>query len=158
MKKPSSYSFIHWVLIISIGLLFGIPVGTGVVTFLYADGISYLSSNPRACINCHIMQDQFNSWQASSHHTVAKCNDCHSHGSNLEKYMQKGLNGFLHSAAFTTNYFHEPIRIKGFNHRIVQKNCRSCHADFIETSRTSHQSFGDHSCLNCHKNVGHRKW
>ena len=93
------------------GILVGAPLGTSVATFVYADGFAYLSSKPTACINCHVMQDQYNSWQASSHHHVAVCNDCHANGNIAQKYLQKGVNGFLHSFAFTTGYFHQPIRI-----------------------------------------------
>lgn len=141
-----------------LGLLVGLPVGTGVTTFLYADGLSYLSGDPKACINCHVMQSQYDSWQASSHKTVANCNDCHSNGNIMQKYSQKAINGFLHSFAFTTSYFHEPIRIKEFNLRITKKACLSCHNQLAESSQFDHQSFSENNCLNCHREVGHRKW
>ena len=41
-------------LILLTGLL-GIPVGVGAFTFVYAKGFSYLSPDPRACVNCHVM-------------------------------------------------------------------------------------------------------
>jgi cytochrome c nitrite reductase small subunit len=40
-------------------------------------GTSYLSSDPAVCINCHIMQEQYDGWLHGSHHAVAVCNDCH---------------------------------------------------------------------------------
>lgn len=144
--------------LVAMGLLFGIPLGTSMATFIYADGLSYLSTNPTACINCHVMKDQFDAWQASSHKTVATCNDCHSHGNVIQKYSQKALNGFMHSWAFTTGRFHEPIQIKNFNLAITKKSCTSCHTQLIESSRYDHQSFDENNCLNCHREVGHRKW
>ena len=39
--------------------LFGVPVGVAAFTFGYAKGFSYLSTDPRACINCHVMNEQF---------------------------------------------------------------------------------------------------
>ncbi|MEK6628109.1 MAG: cytochrome c nitrite reductase small subunit [Bdellovibrionota bacterium] len=158
MRKFTALSRIRFLTILIPCLLLGVPLGTGLTTFIYADGISYLSPNPKVCINCHVMQSQFDSWLASSHHTVAKCNDCHSHGNVMQKYFQKSVNGFLHSAAFTTDYFNEPIRIKNFNLKITQKTCRSCHSSLIDSSRADHQSFSENNCLNCHKEVGHRKW
>ncbi len=140
-----------------ISLLVGVPLGTAFATFFYADGLAYLSKDPRACINCHVMQGQFNSWQASSHHTVATCNDCHSNGSFIEKYAQKGLNGFLHSWAFTTGLYHDPIRIKQFNLSITKRTCLSCHSELVESSRWSHPSWEEKDCLSCHREVGHRK-
>ena len=38
--------------------LLGIPGGVGAFTFVYAKGFSYLSSDPRACVNCHVMNQQ----------------------------------------------------------------------------------------------------
>src|SRR5690606_1423270 len=58
-------------------VLFGILGGVGAFTFGYGQGASYLSNNPLACANCHVMQDHYNSWQNSSHRHVAVCNDCH---------------------------------------------------------------------------------
>lgn len=61
--------------------LIGISVGTGGDTVRYAEGFSYLSSAPQACVNGHIMREPCDGWQRASHHAVATCNDCHvSHG------------------------------------------------------------------------------
>jgi cytochrome c nitrite reductase small subunit len=48
-------------------------LGAGGYTFFYARGASYLSSDPRMCVNCHIMRDQFDGWQKASHHAFARC-------------------------------------------------------------------------------------
>ncbi len=144
--------------IIFLGLVIGIPTGVSTATFVTANGFSYFSKDSRACINCHIMRENFEAWTASSHHTFTNCNDCHTHGSIVSKYGQKALNGFLHSWAFTTGNFAEPIRIKEFNRKIVVKNCLSCHSEMIESSKFGHVGFGKTSCLTCHQNVGHRKW
>lgn len=154
MSKLKSAHFF----LISLGIFLGIPLGTGVGTFIYADGFAYLSNNPKACMNCHVMKSQFDSWQASSHHTIAKCNDCHAQGTVLEKYSQKAVNGFLHSFAFTTGYYHDPIFIKDFNQRIVQRSCLSCHSQFIESSHFNKDEFNKKNCTDCHREVGHRKW
>ncbi|MBL7543603.1 MAG: cytochrome c nitrite reductase small subunit [Bdellovibrionaceae bacterium] len=144
--------------LVLLGISIGIPLGTGVGTFFYADGLSYLSNNPRACMNCHVMKSQFDSWQASSHHTVAKCNDCHTQGNTLTKYSQKAVNGFLHSFAFTTGYYHDPIFIKGFNQKTAQRSCLGCHAQMVEASHFNIETFKQKSCTDCHREVGHRKW
>jgi len=51
-----------------------------VVAFTYvftlAKGLSYLSSDPKACINCHVMNTSYATWQHSSHSQV-KCIECH---------------------------------------------------------------------------------
>lgn len=146
------------ILLTLLGFIFAVPVGTGLVTFYYADGAAYLASDPRACINCHSMQEQYNAWMASSHHTIAKCNDCHSQGNIVQRYSQKAINGFLHSFAFTTGIYHDPIRIKNFNLEITKRTCVQCHSNLIESSRFDHAGFDQNNCLNCHREVGHRKW
>ena len=62
---------------IIVAVLAGLVIGLGGYTFLYAKGYSYLTNDPQACTNCHVMQAQYDAWVKSSHHSVAVCNDCH---------------------------------------------------------------------------------
>ena len=55
-------------LILLIGLL-GIPAGVGAFTFVYAKGFSYLSTDPRACVTCHVMNEQYDAWLKSGMET-----------------------------------------------------------------------------------------
>src|SRR5690606_24278392 len=87
----------------------GVFAGVGLVTFDHAEGLSYFSTDPAACANCHIMQPQYDSWQNSSHHTVATCVDCHLPHDFIGKYRAKAENGYHHSVGFTFQNFHEPI-------------------------------------------------
>ena len=41
------------------GVLAGALIGLGAYTFVYAKGYSYLTNDPRACANCHIMRDHY---------------------------------------------------------------------------------------------------
>ena len=80
------------------------------------EGFSYLSNDPKACVNCHIMRDHYDGWQKASHHAVATCNDCHTpHDSLSPSTSSKAENGFWHSKGFTLQDFHEPIRIRPRN-------------------------------------------
>src|SRR5262245_4500352 len=86
--------------------------GIGTYTFVYAEGFSYFSSDPKACVNCHIMNDQYDGWRKSSHHAAALCVDCHMpHDSLAAKLIAKADNGYHHSKGFTLQDFHEPIMI-----------------------------------------------
>ncbi|MCC6445142.1 MAG: cytochrome c nitrite reductase small subunit [Armatimonadetes bacterium] len=128
--------------------------GLGGYTFYYASGHSYLSNDPRACVNCHIMRPQYDAWQNSSHHTVAACNDCHTPHSLVPKYRVKASNGFRHSAYFTLGNFREPIRITPGNLRVVEENCKRCHGHLTAAIQGQH---GENlSCSGCHRRVGHR--
>ncbi|MBX3001006.1 MAG: cytochrome c nitrite reductase small subunit [Caldilineaceae bacterium] len=134
--------------------LLGILFGLGTYTFNYAQGLSYFSNDPQACVNCHVMRDQFESWNHSSHKSFAACNDCHTPHAFPDKWIVKGINGWNHSLAFTTGNFPDPIQIRDFNQRIALDNCTQCHEPLLTQI---HQSdLGEPaSCLNCHGNVGH---
>ena len=138
------------VLSISIGIL----IGMGVVTFDYAEGLSYLSTDPRACANCHIMQSQYDSWQKASHHTVATCADCHLPAGFPDNYLAKAENGWNHSKAFILQDFPEPIAINSKNADILHDNCLRCHADFVDAQALGVVE-GAPRCVRCHASVGH---
>jgi cytochrome c nitrite reductase small subunit len=149
-KRSSAPIFVA----LSVGL--GLLVGVGGYTFSYAEGLSYFSSDPKACANCHIMQSQFDSWQKSSHHTVAGCVDCHLPVPFAEKMLVKASNGYHHSKGFTLQDFDEPIRIKPGNARVLQDNCLRCHGDVVHNLVSGAKSDKDAVlCVKCHFSVGH---
>ena len=142
--------------LVFLGVLAGILLGVGGYTFLYAKGLSYMSDDPEVCINCHIMQPQYDSWQKSSHHAVAVCVDCHLPHDFLGKYVAKGENGWHHSKAFTLQNFHEPIMIKAPNARILQDNCLACHQDMVHELAVGVNGPAEEvRCVHCHVTVGH---
>ena len=100
-------------------MVLGLLLGLGSFTFGYGKGASYLSNNPQTCVNCHVMQEHMDSWQNSSHHHVAVCNDCHLPHDYVGKWVTKADNGFFHSLAFTLQNYHDPIRIKPRNKTVT---------------------------------------
>ena len=140
----------------TLAILLGVLLGLGGFTFRYAEGFSYMSDDPKVCVNCHIMQPQYDSWQKASHHGVATCVDCHLPHGFIGKYLAKGENGFHHSLAFTLQNFHEPILIKPKNSCILEDNCLYCHGDLVhqQVARAAEGS-GEIRCVHCHRSVGH---
>jgi cytochrome c nitrite reductase small subunit len=136
------------------GVLVGFAIGLGMYTFVYAKGYSYLTNDPNACGNCHVMQDYYSAWIKSSHRSVAKCNDCHTPHNLVGKYAIKATNGFFHSLAFTSGRFPDNIQIKGYNERVTEGACRTCHAEITSAIAGAHAQ-KDISCIRCHFNVGH---
>lgn len=134
----------------------GVVVGLGAFTFQYAEGLSYFSKDPAACINCHIMQPQFDSWQKAGHHTVATCVDCHLPHAFIPKYMAKAKNGYFHSKGFTFQDFPEPIFIREANSRILHDNCLHCHRNLVADLLPGATGDGRAvSCVHCHRDAGH---
>ncbi len=131
-----------------LAILAGTMLGVGVYTFGYASGASYLSNDPQACANCHVMQEQLEGWRKSSHGKVAVCNDCHTPPGFVPKYVTKAVNGFFHSWAFTTGFFPEQIRITTRNFKVTESSCLKCHADVAGAISAV-------SCISCHRTVGH---
>jgi cytochrome c nitrite reductase small subunit len=135
----------------------GLVLGIGAYTFVYAKGYSYLTNDPGACANCHIMNEQYDGWLKSSHHSVAVCNDCHTPPGFVGKYSTKALNGFWHSFYFTTGTYPDPIRIGERNRSVTEEACRKCHTTMVEAIEGPgpHGNFDEISCIRCHRNVGH---
>ena len=148
-------------------VVFVAAIGMFGYTVKASKALSYLSSDPKACINCHVMNTQYATWQHSSHAQRATCIECHlPTNGTLAKYMAKAKDGWNHSVAFTLNTYKNAIKISDDGAKRVQENCISCHASVTSTlvnnSDTYHQ-FKDPSvatgrrCWECHKGVPHGK-
>jgi len=143
----------YWLVALSVSL--GLLGGVGVYTFRYAEGLSYFSTDPAACVNCHIMRPQYNAWLTSSHHTAATCIDCHLPHTFIAKYLAKAENGYRHSKEFTAQTFAEPIMIQKRGREILQANCVDCHASLVHDMTSGHANAREVSCVHCHVSVGH---
>ena len=149
--------------------LFVFVVAIGVFAYVVniSKALSYLSSDPKACINCHVMNTQYATWQHSSHAQRANCVDCHLPRDNMvNKYIAKAKDGYNHTVAFTFNTYKNAIKISDDGAKRVQENCISCHASInanvVSNSDLNHK-YDDPSvatgrrCWECHKEVPHGK-
>jgi len=141
--------------LVAFGVVAGAMLGIGFYTFGYARGASYLSNDPKACANCHVMQEHFTGWMKSSHGKVAVCNDCHTPPGTIPKYATKAVNGFFHSLAFTTGWFPDEIVITQRNFQVTQSACLKCHAEIVQQIRSTRSHRTDVECISCHRTVGH---
>ena len=83
-------------------ILLGIFTGLVIYIFHISKASSYLSDDPKTCMNCHIMAPQYATWNHSSHREVTNCNDCHvPHNTALNKYYFKAKDGMRHATIFT---------------------------------------------------------
>jgi len=162
-SKPSGSPRPRWlrlpsrrVLALTLAIGIGLLAGTGAFTFRYAEGFSYFSTDPLACVNCHIMQTQYNAWQRSSHRSHAVCVECHLPNDFFPKYVAKAENGYRHAKEFTAGTFAEPIFVQERGSEILQENCVRCHEGMVAQMGPTHGS-DDESvrCVHCHAGVGH---
>ena len=150
-------------------VIVGMAAGLGLFTFGYARGYSYLTNDPQACGNCHIMSEHLAAWTKASHRAVATCNDCHTPHDLVGKYAVKARNGFWHSFYFTVGGYPDPLRITEGNREVTERACRYCHAEITEAidhipaagrpdpSPSAHAANAGEpiSCIRCHRYVGH---
>ncbi|MBN3034185.1 MAG: cytochrome c nitrite reductase small subunit [Bacteroidales bacterium] len=143
-------------------ILLGIITGLGFYLFRISNAVSYLSDEPETCINCHVMNPQYVTWNHSSHREVAHCNDCHvPHDFFLNKYYFKAMDGLRHATIFTLRAEPQVIRIKSAGKRAVQQNCIRCH-EYLVSDHAGIARFPDmkhsrmeRSCVDCHRETPH---
>jgi len=151
------------------GALFVFAIAIGMFAYVVnaSKALSYLSSDSRACINCHVMNTQYATWQNSSHGQVATCIECHLPTDGfIGKYVSKAKDGWNHSVAFTLDTYDYAMMITEDGADRVQKNCISCHSSLtsqIVANSDKYHQFDDSSvdtgrrCWDCHKGVPHGK-
>jgi cytochrome c nitrite reductase small subunit len=139
----------------TIAVFVGCAAGVGVFTLGYADATAYLSNDPNACANCHVMGGHLDAWVKSSHGKFATCNDCHAPHAFVGKYYCKARNGFFHSLAFTTGNFEDNFRMTEFNRGVTEGACRSCHATIVHQIDLVAGDDQPIACIRCHSTVGH---
>lgn len=152
MARPRSWGRLT---LVGLTALAGLVAGLSAHAFYYANGTSYLSNDPLACVNCHIMRDEFDGWRKGSHHAHATCNDCHVPQTFLSKYWVKLEHGYRHSKGFTFQDFHEPIMITPSSDRVVQQNCVRCHVGLVDAIVGGAAHDDSLRCAHCHDHVGH---
>jgi cytochrome c nitrite reductase small subunit len=147
---------------VPVAITLGILIGFGILILRISNASSYLSDDPNACINCHVMTPQFATWQRSSHARVATCNDCHvPHNNPVSTYAFKASDGLRHSFMFTFRLEPEVIRIKEAGINVVQENCTRCHEKIMDqtslvlvTGESVEHGKGK-LCWSCHRETPH---
>jgi len=138
--------------LVALGALLGAVAGLALVVARIANAASYLSSSPETCLNCHVMNDAFSTWQRSSHARAAVCNDCHvPHANPVGTWGFKAADGLRHSAVFTLRREPQVLRLSEGARPVVQANCLRCHADRFAMVRLAASS--ERACWDCHDNI-----
>lgn len=136
----------------------------GLLAFIIytSNAVSYLSDKPETCINCHVMVPQYATWQHSSHHENASCNDCHvPHNNIFNKYYFKAKDGLRHATMFTLRMEPQVIFIHEAGQKVVHENCVRCHNELLTDTKLNTQTNFKHyekskrECWECHREVPH---
>ena len=115
----------------------GAVLGLGLFTFRYAEGLSYFSTDPRACANCHIMNDavrRLAEGPAPRRRHAASTATCRTTSSASTSPRRE--NGYHHSQGL-----HAPGLPRAdpdqaaATPRSSRQNCLRCHGDFVHEHR-----------------------
>lgn len=126
--------------------------------------LSYLSSDPKVCINCHTMNTHYATWQHSSHREKAGCVDCHlPRDSFVKKMLAKARDGYKHSVAMTFGTYGYNLRTSASAATRIQDNCISCHAEIVSQMLANSKLYEINDsdvqmgrrCWDCHREVPH---
>lgn len=143
-------------------ILAGVFIGLVIYGIYVSNIFSYLSDDPKACVNCHVMTPFYATWFHSSHRERATCNDCHiPHDNPIKSIWFKMNDGLRHSTIFTLGTYPQVIRILENGASVVQQNCVRCHNyqisylyTFETNSKFKHKA-GSRLCWDCHREVPH---
>ena len=150
-------------MILPIFIVGGIAAGLAIYTLYMSRAHSYLSDEPSACVNCHIMAPYYQSWNNSSHAHWATCNDCHVPQDNFfRQYAFKAMDGLYHAAVFTARTEPQVIRPRNASNNVIMENCVRCHTqlntEFVKTGMISYTQAKEgegKACWDCHTQVPH---
>jgi len=146
----------------SVIILLGIFTGIGFYVLYISNSLSYLSDKPETCVNCHVMNSYYASWQHGSHTQVTTCNDCHVPQNNfISKYLFKANDGLRHATYFTMRWEPQVIQIKDAGKKAVQENCIRCHSNLIHPvalrsiNNATVEDQTQKYCWDCHRQTPH---
>ena len=127
--------------------------------------MSYMTEDPKVCINCHTMNTQYATWQHSSHREEATCVECHlPREPFFDKILAKTMDGFKHSKAMTfRTYVGHNITASEDARKRIQANCISCHREMVSQMVATSKMYQaeaeseqmNRKCWSCHRNVPH---
>lgn len=144
-------------------IIAGVIVGGGLLSLYLLRAHTYLTDDPKACVNCHIMAPYYATWMHSSHSRNATCNDCHvPHENAVKKWTFKGIDGMKHVAAFVTHSEKQVIHAQTASAEVIMNNCIRCHeqlnTEFVKTGRVDFMMTEvgkGKACWDCHRDVPH---
>lgn len=126
----------------------------GLLSFLFIltnSAISY-SDNARFCLNCHSMNDAYESLQHSTHKQF-KCTECHAPHSYFAKLSFKTRAG-LHDLYVTTlGTVPQVIRATDESKEVIAQNCIRCHKTTVENVAMGQGRL----CTDCHRDAAHKR-
>ena len=143
--------------VVGICALFAFVAGGTLFAFINAEGFLMLTDSPKACVQCHIMGDVYESYIKGDHARQAGCVDCHLPHDTIGYWSKKAYHGLKHGFYFTIGGNPANLDAAAMTHSDVNNQCAYCHADLSHNAinATLGQEQEQLDCLRCHRGVGH---
>lgn len=110
-------------------------------------------AEPTFCASCHIMEPQFQAFEASTHGRLDSCNDCHLPNTGFVRhYAAEAFVGIRDLLYWNTNRIPEHIESRERSKGWIQENCVRCHDRVLGAA---HPPTQDRYCWECHRQVYH---
>lgn len=111
---------------------------------------------PEFCGECHVMDEQVETYLHSAHRLGANCGDCHIPHSLVPGAMYKAYTGTKDLIGVIRDQDPYHIQASETAKEIIQENCLRCHEDLLgEIGDTSEE--GGKYCFDCHRSTPHIK-
>lgn len=132
--------------------IIGLMVGLLSFLFLLTDTAISYSDNAQFCLNCHSMDEAYDSLQHSNHKQF-KCTECHAPHSYLPKVVFKTKSGVRDLYLTTLGEVPQVIHATDESKEIISVNCIRCHQTTVERIGMGQGRF----CTDCHRDLVHDK-
>ena len=130
----------------------GVAFGLALVVAHISRAASYMSDKPEACLNCHVMNNAYATWQHGSHRIAADCADCHlPHQNPIAEKAFQARDGLRHSYVFTFRLEPQTLQLSEGAKPVVQENCLRCHGNQFLMVRLA--AVTERRCWDCHDGV-----
>lgn len=110
------------------------------------------SDQPTFCVQCHVMESEYEAWSHAGAHRRKTCVDCHlPNGSAGVHYVWKSVDGIKDVLMFYSGTVPERIRLTAHGEKVLQANCIRCHEQTV--SLINHER----NCWECHRRIMHTR-
>ncbi len=110
------------------------------------------SDKPSFCVQCHVMESQFEAWSHAGAHRRKMCVDCHLPNDNAGiHYVWKAIDGMKDVLIFYSGKVPEHIEVTAHGQEVLQENCIRCHEHTVML--INHER----KCWDCHRRVMHTR-
>ena len=129
-----------------------VVVAVGIFIAAASSRLIAMTSTPRFCNSCHVMNDPYESWFMTGVHRTIQCIDCHLPNHNFISHLVwKGIDGTKDVVFFYSGIYAEPIEISARGKRFIKANCIRCHDGIVSRIATDGQD-----CWSCHRRINHK--